>query len=210
MMNRLPVRVSIVEDHDVLRKGLAMMLDSIEKYQVVSEYATCEEAIKNLHKDIPDIILMDIQLPGMSGIEGIEKIRKILPRVEIVVNTIHDDSEYVFEAIKAGASGYLTKGSDRMSLVSALDEILNGGAPMSSRIASMVVKSFQRNPVSPLSKRETEVLSRLAMGKSYQYIADELFVSVETIKSHVKRIYSKLHVKNKDEALEKATREKLI
>ncbi|MEM7549120.1 MAG: response regulator transcription factor [Bacteroidota bacterium] len=209
-MNRYPVRISIVEDNETLLKGLEIMIGSIDKYQVVSTYTNCEDALKNLHVDIPDIILMDIQLDGMSGIEGIEKIKKVLPRVEVIVHSVYEDSDYVFDALQAGATGYITKGSDRMNLIHALDEILNGGAPMSTKIANMVVRSFQRNPASPLSKRETQVLALLAKGKTYQHISNELFVSVETIKSHVKRIYSKLHVHNKDEALEKAARDKLI
>ncbi|MEM7548318.1 MAG: response regulator transcription factor [Bacteroidota bacterium] len=209
-MDRSNIRISLIEDNDKLRDGLEMIIDTIDKFNVVSTYSTCEEALKNLHRDIPDIILIDINLPGMNGIKGISKIKKILPRVEIIVNTIYEESEYVFDALKAGANGYITKGSDRMNLLRAIDEVLDGGAPMSAKIANMVVSSFQRNPKTPLTPRETEVLSLLAQGKTYQYISDQLFVSLETVKSHIKNIYSKLHVTSKNEALEKAARDRLI
>jgi DNA-binding NarL/FixJ family response regulator len=209
-MERYPIRIIIIEDNEKLRDGLEMIIDTMDKFSVVATYHTCEDALKKLHKDIPDIVLIDINLPGMNGIKGITKIKKVLPRVEIIVNTIYEDSEYVFDALSAGASGYITKGSDRMNLLRALDEVIEGGAPMSSRIANMVVRSFQRNPKTPLTPRETEVLSLLAKGKTYQYISDELFVSLETVKSHIKNIYSKLHVTSKNQALEVAAKDKLI
>ena len=204
-MDRLNIRISIIEDNDKLRDGLEMIIDTIDKFHVISAYRTAEEALKNLHKDIPDIVLVDINLPGMDGIKAISKIKKILPRVEIIVNTIYEESEYVFDALKAGANGYITKGSDRMNLLRAIEEVLEGGAPMSAKIANMVVSSFQRNPITPLTPRETEVLSLLAQGKTYQYISEQLFVSLETVKSHIKNIYSKLHVTSKNEALDKKT-----
>ena len=209
-MNRDTINITIVEDNEIYRLGLAMMIDSIDKYHIVSQYDSCEMALRKLHLDIPDIVLMDINLPGMNGIEGIRRIKRLMPRIEIIVNTIHEESELVFDALKAGATGYITKGSDRLTLIQALDEVLNGGAPMSTSIASKVVRSFQRNPISPLSPRETEVLALLAEGRTYQWIGNKLGVTLETIKSHVKRIYSKLHANNKDEALEIAKESKLI
>ena len=127
-----------------------------------------------------------------------------------MVVSVHEDSKLVFEALCAGASGYLTKDTDHIRLLNAIDEVLSGGAPMSSKIASLVVKSFQRNLNSPLSDRETDVLTLLAKGKTYHSIADELFISVETVKTHIRNIYQKLHVTNKTEALKKAAKDKLI
>ena len=210
MSNFFRTRITIVEDNKAVRDGFALIIDSINKYYVVNTYETCEEAIKNLNKDKPDIILMDLELPGMSGIEGISKIKKMTPKVDIIVNTVYENSDLVFQALVSGASGYITKNSNHSELLQAIEEVIEGGAPMSSKIAKLVVNSFQKNPNSPLSPRETEVLELLAKGKSYSLIADELFITKETAKSHIKNIYAKLQVNSKSEAIEKATQEKLI
>jgi DNA-binding NarL/FixJ family response regulator len=179
-------------------------------HKVVGSYDSCEKAIKNLENDQPEVILMDLDLPGMNGIEGIQRIKKTHPEINIIVLTVHEDSEMVFEALCAGASGYITKNANHSRLLDAIDEVQTGGAPMSSQIAKMVVDSFQRNHNSPLTGRETEVLEQLAKGKSYSIIADELFIHKETVKSHIKNIYFKLHVNSKAEALEIARKNKLI
>ena len=156
------------------------------------------------------MVLMDIDLPGMSGIEGTARLKKKLPKVEIIVNTVFEGSEYVFEALCAGATGYITKTSSYTELLAALDEVVAGGAPMSTHIAKMVVRSFQRNHHSPLTERETEVLALLAEGKTYFHIGEALFISRETARSHVKSIYTKLQVNNRAEAIARANRDKLI
>ncbi len=204
------VRIIIVEDNEPIKDGFALIINSFSKYYVVNTYTNCEAALKNLRKDDPDIILMDIELPGMSGIEGIKRVKKVSPQIDIIVNTIHENQEKVFEALCAGASGYITKNSSHNELLNALDQISSGGAPLSGNIAKMVVKSFQKNLQSPLTSRETEVLELLSKGKSYSIIADELFITKETAKSHIKNIYSKLHVNSKSQAIDKALREKLI
>ena len=209
-MTYFKTRISIVEDNDAVREGFALIINSISQYYVASAYDNCEDAIKNLKKDKPDIILMDIELPGMNGITGIGLIKKQMPNVEIIVNTIYENSDLVFQALCAGASGYITKNSNHSELLNAIGEVIEGGAPMSSKIAKMVVHSFQKNPNSPLSARETQVLELLAKGKSYSLIAKELFITKETAKSHIKNIYSKLQVNSKSEAIAKATQEKLI
>lgn len=203
-------RIVIVEDNNAVREGFAMIINSISKYYVVNTYDNCEDAIKNIGKDKPEIVLMDLELPGMNGIAGISEIKKKVPGVEIIVNTVYENSELVFQALCAGASGYLTKSSNHNHLLDAIDEVIDGGAPMSSKIAKMVVESFRKNPNSPLSPRETEVLELLAKGKSYSLIANDLFITKETAKSHIKNIYSKLQVNSKSEAIEKAHQEKLI
>jgi DNA-binding NarL/FixJ family response regulator len=210
MSNYFRTRITIVEDNEAVREGFALIINSINKYFVVNTYENCEDAIKDLHKDKPEIILMDLELPGMSGIEGIGKIKKLMPSVRIIVNTVYENSDLVFQALCAGAEGYLTKNTNHTELLEAIDEVIQGGAPMSTKIASMVVHSFQKNPNSPLSPRETQVLELLAKGKSYSIIAAELFVTKETAKSHIKNIYSKLQVNSKSEAIAKATQEKLI
>ncbi len=203
-------RISIVEDNEVIRDGFTLLLDSIEEYAVVGTWSNAEDAIKNVQKDNPDIMLMDIELPGMNGIQAIKHIKKLQPQVDIIVITVHADSEMVFNALVAGACGYITKTSNYSKLLEAINEVKEGGSPMSTNIARMVVQSFQRNNNSPLTPRETEVLELLSKGKSYSVIADELFVHKETIKSHIKNIYTKLQVNSKAEAIEKALKDKLI
>lgn len=210
MMSDDTNRITIVEDNEVVREGFALLIDSVSEHQVVSTYDNCEDALKNLKKDSPNIILMDLELPGMHGVEGIRRIKKQKPEVAIIVITVHANSELVFQALCAGASGYITKNAGHSKLLDAIAEVQKGGAPMSSQIARMVVQSFQKNTDSPLTARETEVLELLAKGKSYTVIADELFVHKETIKSHIKNIYTKLQVNSKADAIEKALRDRLI
>ncbi len=203
-------RIVIVEDNDAVREGFSLIINSVSNYYVVNGYDNAEDAIKNLKKDKPDIILMDLELPGMNGIDAINIIKKSSPHIQLIVNTIYENSDLVFQALCGGASGYITKNTSHSELLDAIDEVTNGGAPMSSKIAKMVVASFQKNPNSPLSARETEVLELLSKGKSYSMIALDLFVTKETAKSHIKNIYSKLQVHSKSEAIAKATKEKLI
>lgn len=203
-------RIVIIEDNEAVKDGYALILNSHKDYHVVNTYTTAEEAIKNLRRDYPDIIFTDLDLPGMDGIQGIGKIRKIDPKVQIIVITVFEDSNMVFDALCAGATGYITKSSNHIELLEAVDQITHNGAPMSPKIAKMVVSSFQRSPNSPLSARETEILSLLATGKTYKIAADELHIGMETVKSHVKNIYSKLHASSKSEAIEIAKRESLI
>ena len=203
-------RIVIIEDNEAVKDGYALILNSHKDYHVVNTYTTAEEAIKNLRKDFPDIIFTDLDLPGMNGITGIGKIRKLDPRVQIIVITVYEDSNMVFDALCAGATGYITKSSNHIELLEAVEQIINKGAPMSPKIAKLVVSSFQRSPNSPLSNRETEILSLLATGKTYKITADELHIGMETVKSHVKNIYSKLHATSKSEAIEIAKRESLI
>ncbi len=209
-MNYFRSRIVIVEDNDAVREGFSLIINSISNYYVVNTYDNAEDAIDGLKKDKPEIIIMDLELPGMSGIEAIAVIKKINPGIEILVNTIYENSELVFQALCAGASGYITKNTNHTELLTAIREVIQGGAPMTSNIAKMVVKSFQRNPNSPISARETEVLELLAKGKSYSMIAKDLFITKETAKSHIKNIYAKLQVNSKSEAIAKATRDKLI
>ena len=209
-MSEESTKIVIVEDNDVIREGFELLINSMSPFEVVNAYALCEDAIRQLKKDAPDLILMDLELPGMHGIDGIKQIKKLRPDINIIVITVHENSELVFESLCAGACGYITKSTDYGQLLDAIDEAMNGGAPMSSKIAKMVVGSFQRNQNSPLSARETEVLELLAKGKSYSVIANELFIHKETVKSHIKNIYYKLQVSSKADAIEKALKNKLI
>ncbi|MBL7839613.1 MAG: response regulator transcription factor [Cyclobacteriaceae bacterium] len=203
-------RIVIIEDNDDLRNAYEMIIRSLEQYFVVASYARCEDALKKIVKDHPDLVLMDLSLPGMSGLEGILKIKQKLSAVKVIVLTAHDDPESVFEAFCAGAIGYITKDSNHIQLIEAINEAFTGGAPMSSKIALMIIRSFHKNPKSPLTDRETDVLRNLAQGKTTDYIARELSVSIDTVKTHIKHIYGKLHVNNRSDAVVKARAEKLV
>lgn len=203
-------RVMIVEDDQEIRNSFTLIVNSSQKFTVTNSYRNCEDALHNLHLDKPEIVLMDIELPGMNGIQGTKIIKEKSPHIDIVMVSVYEDSEMVFEALKAGAAGYITKSSNYMELLSALEEIVKGGAPMSSRIGRMVIDNFHVNPNSPLTKRETEILQLISEGKTYTQISEELFISKETSKTHIKNIYFKLEVKCKSEAIAKANLEKLI
>ncbi|MBY0426874.1 MAG: response regulator transcription factor [Cytophagales bacterium] len=206
----MPVRICIVEDNPAVREGYKLMLDSNPQLHVAGAYGSGEEALKHIESVKPDVILMDIELPGINGIESIKRIKRILAKVHILVITVHEDSEMVFEALCAGATGYLTKTNVYARLIDSIQEILSGGAPMSTNIARMIVHSFHKNNISPLTDRETEVLQLLSQGKTYSMIAESLFIDKETVKTHIKNIYIKLEVHSKDQAIEKAKKDKLI
>jgi DNA-binding NarL/FixJ family response regulator len=203
-------RIVIVEDDPIIRNAFVTLLNQSGDYNVVNDYSNAEAAIKHIKEDLPDICLMDIELPGMNGIEAIAKIKAIQPQTQVVVITVYENDELVFKALCEGASGYLTKNMPLQKLIESLKELENGGAPMSTNIARLVVSSFHKNRQSPLTARELEVLELLASGKSYSTIADQLFVDKETVKSHIKNIYLKLEVHSKAEAIEKARKSKYI
>lgn len=210
MQSPFKKRVMIVEDDQEIRNSFTLIVNSSQRFVVVGAYGNCEDAINNLGKEKPEIVLMDIELPGMNGIKGTHIIKEKSPSTEVVMVTVYEDSELVFEALKAGASGYITKSANYMELLSALEEIIRGGAPMSSRIARMVIDNYHINPNSPLTKRETTILQLISEGKTYTQISEELFISKETAKTHIKNIYSKLQVNSKSEAIAKANVDKLI
>ena len=194
-------RIVIIEDLPAIRNGLSIVLNSIVRYHVVNAYATCEDALANLEKDCPDIVLMDIQLPGMSGILGTRHVKQMRPECIVLIITVLEDDKKVFQSLSAGASGYVIKSDNLESIKQAIDTALAGGAPMSHSIGRMVVEYFQRQSDSPLSERETEVLQCMAEGKSYSRIAEELCISPETVRSHNRNIYRKLEVASKADAL---------
>jgi DNA-binding NarL/FixJ family response regulator len=203
-------RIVVVEDDPIIREAFTTLINQSGDYVIEKAYSNAEEAIKNINNDSSDIYLMDIELPGISGIEAIPKIKQVNRNIQIVVVTVYENDELVFKALCEGASGYLTKNTPPQKLLDSLKELESGGAPMSTNIARMVVSSFHRNRQSPLSGRELEVLELLASGKSYSSIADQLFVDKETIRSHIKNIYLKLEVHSKAEAIEKARKNKFI
>lgn len=210
MKSKSTKRIILVEDDPIIRNAFVTLIEQNGEYSVANAYDNAEAAIKNINTDLPDICLMDIELPGMNGIDAIPKIKALQPDTQVVVITVYENDELVFKALCAGASGYLTKNMPPQKLIDSLKELENGGAPMSTNIARMVVSSFHKNRQSPLTARELEVLELLASGKSYSTIADQLFVDKETIKSHIKNIYLKLEVHSKAEAIEKARKSKYI
>ncbi|MBN8701977.1 MAG: response regulator transcription factor [Bacteroidetes bacterium] len=205
-----PYRLVIVEDNKELRDILCEYIKANDKLFLADSYSNCEDALANLLQDKPRIVLMDIDLPGINGIEGTKRIKHLLPSAEVIIITVFENSETVFSALVAGAAGYLTKTLDREELMSSIDECLQGGAPMSMKIAKMVVGSFKKNTKTPLTERETEVLTHLSNGKSYNTIASLLNISKDTVKYHIKNIYIKLQVDSKEAAIEVANAKKFI
>jgi len=204
------IDVSIVEDDFEIRESLALLINGTKGYSCRHNFADCESMIRHVEDNLPDVVLMDIDLPGMSGIEGVRIIKEMAPDVDVLMLTVHGDSHTVFEALCAGACGYLTKDVQPLKLLEAISEAHTGGAPMSTQIARMVVSSFKTTGDSNLTAREKEVLAQLCTGKSYRMIADTLFISEETVRRHIKNIYRKIQVSSKSEAVAKALKEKLV
>ncbi len=199
-----------MEDDAEIRRVLAALLDESPGFRCVGMHADCESALASLDEERPDVVLMDIVLPGMSGIQGAAEIRRRLPEADVVMLTVHPDDAYVYDALAAGAAGYLLKESKTERILDAIREVRRGGAPMSPEIARRVVESFRRAKESPLSPRETEVLALLCQGRSYGDAARALFVSEETIHFHIKNIYRKLEVHSKSAAVARALRDRLV
>jgi DNA-binding NarL/FixJ family response regulator len=204
------IYVSLVEDDDEIRNSLSLLINGRHDFKCISSFSSCEEALKKLPDDPPDVILMDITLPGMTGIEGVKRIKEKMKDVDIIMLTVHKDDELVLQSLCAGAVGYLMKNTLPDKLLDAIKEVCDGGAPMSTNIARRLVTSFHLNTNPLLTQRETEVLSQLCKGQSYKMIADTLIISEETIHFHIKNIYKKLQVHSKSEAVAKAIKEKLV
>jgi DNA-binding NarL/FixJ family response regulator len=201
-------KVAIVEDDRGLREQLAQILSAAGDVHFVGACASAEEAIERIHILKPDVVLMDIKLPGMSGIDCVTHLKKSLPSLQIIMLTVYEDSERIFRALKAGADGYLVKSSPPEVLLEAIDDVRRGGSPMSSHIARKVVRHFHLVGPSPeesenLSPREQEVLNLLSAGYIYKEISDQLGIGIETVRTHVKNICEKMHVRNRVEAVAK-------
>lgn len=202
--------VAVVEDDPVIRDWIAGILTGAEGFSCVGTYGDSEAGLGKILAEPPDVVLMDIVLPGISGIEATRRIKEHTADVDVLVLTVHENDDLVFQALCAGASGYLTKNTSPERLLEAIREVRDGGAPMSTSIARMVVESFRKNTNSPLTARETQVLQLLSRGKSYSMIAAELFIDGETVRSHIKNIYRKLEVNSKADAIARAMRDRLI
>lgn len=204
------IHISIVEDDATIREGYAFLLGNAPDIQIVSTYSNAEDALKKIARDNPDVLLLDIELPGVSGIDALPKFKKLLPATHILILTVYEQHTVIFRALGTGASGYLTKNTAPEKIITSIREVMEGGGPMSAHIARMVIESFQRNDQSPLTRRETEILEHIAVGKSRKKIAEELFIDLETVKSHIKNIYQKLDVHSKADALKTAKQNKFI
>ena len=202
------IAVSIVEDIKDVRDSLQRMIGSAAEFLCLSTYSTAEDALKDLPEVNPDIVLMDINLPGMNGIDCIRKTKAICPQIQFMMFTIYEDSEQVFDALSAGASGYLLKKTPKEKILEALRELYEGGSPMNTHIARKLVNYFQRekeirNTAAQLSPREREVLELLSKGFLYKEIGDRLNITTGTVRQHIHNIYEKLHVQNRTEAVNK-------
>jgi DNA-binding NarL/FixJ family response regulator len=205
------MKVALVEDNDAYRQTLARLLSRAPDCECVGQFASAEAALAALPALRPDVVLMDIHLPGMDGVECVRRLKERLPATQVVMLTAHEDTDNIFNALAAGATGYLLKRTTRDELLAALREVMAGGSPMTAHIARKVVQSFQGKPAAPepaanLSPREQEVLDLLAQGLIYKEIADRLGVSYETVHTYIRRIYEKLQVRTRTEAVAKFLR----
>jgi len=205
------IKVAIIEDQARTRDGLAALISGTKGYRTVGKFSSMEEALAKIEWEPPDVALSDIGLPGISGIEGVRLLKSRYPSLNVLMLTVYADNEHIFEAICAGASGYLLKDTPPTRLLEAIRELSDGGAPMTPEIARKVVQMFQKvvppkAEDSQLSPREVEVLRLLADGHVYKTAADALSVSIDTIRFHIRNIYEKLHVHSKSEAVLKAFR----
>ncbi len=200
------IRVAIIEDDDKLRTNLITLLEMTEGFRCVCAYSNAEEALADLPHKGPDVVLMDIKLPGMDGIECTRRLKTKMPKVLIMMLTVYEDVDRIFQSLQAGAVGYLLKMTQPEDILSALREVAEGGSPMSAQIARKVVQSFHRQPakrkdaVSELSSREEEILDLLSRGHLYKEIADQLSISTDTVHNHIHKIYEKLQVHTRTEA----------
>jgi len=210
MENKQPIKVVIIEDDETIRNGFSYLINNTKNYSVVNTYASVEQAFSKLASDSPQVILLDIELPGIKGIDAIPKIKQLLPKVHVLMLTVYDNEDNVFNALTKGASGYLTKSDSTDKIIDAIQEVMDGGAPMSMNIAKIVIKSFHKNQNSPLTRRETEILEQVANGKSRSKIAKDMFIDLETVKSHIKNIYVKLNVHSREDAIKEAKSNKYI
>jgi DNA-binding NarL/FixJ family response regulator len=210
-IKHMSITLAIVEDLDEVREGLHQFISLNKEFKVLDTYKTAEEAAYDLPRLKPDIVIMDINLPGMNGIDCIKEIKNKIPKTQFMMFTVYENDEKVFEALKAGASGYLLKNTGLLQLVEAVKELYNGGSPMSANIARKLVTVFREqelhfDEVEALSPRENEILQLLSKGLLYKEIAEQLSISVSTVRQHIHKIYEKLHVQNRTEAINKALR----
>ncbi len=208
-------KLLIYEDNPQLREGLTMLINGTDGFEVLAAFKNCNTVVDEVNAWKPDVILMDIDMPGINGIEGLKKIRQVNSEVKILMLTVFDDNKNVFQAISSGANGYVLKKTPPTKLLEYITEAQSGGAPMTASIATQVLKMFssmnnEKGEDYNLSDREKQVLQFLVEGYSYKMIASEMFIAIDTVRSHIKKIYEKLHVNSKSEAVAKAFKDKIV
>lgn len=209
------IKILIYEDNPQLREGLSMLINGTEGFEVLAAYKNCDHVVDEVEAWKPDVVLMDIDMPGIDGINGLKLIRNTNIDVKILMLTVFDDNKNVFESLKAGANGYILKKTPPAKLLEYIQEAASGGAPMTSSIAVQVLKMFSeiKSPAYTeynLTEREKQVLQFLVDGYSYKMIAAEIFIAIDTVRSHIKNIYEKLHVNSKSEAVAKAFKDNIL
>jgi DNA-binding NarL/FixJ family response regulator len=211
------LKVTIFEDNRSLREGLYQLINGSPGLTCSGAFANCNNLVKDIETTIPDVILMDIEMPGISGIEAVKIIKEKFPDVKILMETIFDENDKIFQSICNGAEGYILKNTPPVQMLTAIKEVYEGGAPMTPSIASKVLKMFKNRPPESdnseqfnLTDREKEILKCLVEGMSYKMIADSCFISADTVNGHIKNIYKKLQVHSKGEAVAKAIRGRIV
>jgi len=212
----MEIKVAIFEDNKMLRESLQQLIDNQEDMYCTGAFADANKLLRNMQVANPDVVMMDINMPGISGIEAVQVIKEKFPQVQILMQTVFEENDKIFAAICAGASGYMLKKTAPQKMIEAIRETHLGGAPMTASVAVKVLQMFrsqsatEKNEYIDLSEREKEILILLVKGKSYKAVASECFISIDTVSTHVRHIYEKLHVHSKSEAVAKAINQKLI
>jgi DNA-binding NarL/FixJ family response regulator len=210
----MPTRIAIFEDNFRLRQSLKILLDGVEGYSVCGDYDNCDYAVAAVDEHQPDVIIMDIDMPGVDGIQGLQVIKERRPQTYIIMHTVMEDEDKLFQCLCLGANGYILKNTSFFNLLEAIDNVLHGGAPLSPSIAKRVLQSFRKTPPGNLeyhlSERETEIIKYLVKGYSYKMIANACHISLDTVRGHIRNIYVKLHVNCGREAVVKALRDRIV
>lgn len=216
-MIKNPIKIILIEDNKFIRSGWELALMNEKDFQIIGSYGSCEEAFKDEAIGAVNLVLMDIGLPGMSGIEGVKYLKEKYPKMIMVMCTVHEDDDKIFDALCAGAVGYLLKKTKPEELIAALRDAFNGGSPMTPSVARKVIASFQKKPLKSfggkeieLNEREEQILSLMAKGKSYTEIANEIYLSIDGVTYHIRHIYEKLHVHNRAEAVAEGLKKRII
>jgi DNA-binding NarL/FixJ family response regulator len=210
----MAIKLLIYEDNSRLRQSLELLLGEGSGFEVAGAFPDCDAVEKQVHKLQPELVIMDIDMPGIGGISGVKIIKSVFPEVKIVIHTVFDDDNRIFECICAGADGYLLKNTSPVRLIQALLELAEGGAPMSPFVAQKIFGHFRKESAAAasfqLTTREIEILDMLVKGNSYKMIADQSMISIDTVKKHLQNIYRKLHVNCGTEAVAKALKNKIV
>jgi DNA-binding NarL/FixJ family response regulator len=215
----MSLRIAIFDDNKNIRESISMLLKTVKDFQVVGSFSHVLDCVEDVAECRPDVVLMDIEMPGMTGIEAVLKLKKEFPHIQVLMQTVFEDDDRVFDSICAGASGYILKNHLNTRLVESIKELQFGGSPMSPSIARKVLNKMQsvqqfikpeQAPDYNLTPREKDVLACIVEGLSYKMIADKLFISYETVRSHVKKIYEKLHVASLTEVVAKAINQRIV